>query len=63
MTISPLLESAIESLAHGIEHYFLKYGKSNKFPLLHIDQAVELLLKAKIQSTKGASVYSKKGKQ
>ena len=62
MTISPLLESAIESLAHGIEHYFLKYGKSNKFPLLHIDQAVELLLKAKIQSTKGASIYTKRGR-
>ena len=62
MTISPILESAIESLVHGIEHYILKYGKSNKFPLLHIDQSVELLLKAKIQSTKGASIYSKKGK-
>lgn len=62
MTISPILESAIESLAHGIEHFFLKYGKSNKFPLLHIDQAVELLLKAKIQSIKGASIYTKKGK-
>src|SRR5665648_429085 len=62
MIISPLLESAIESLEHGIEHYFLKYGKSNKFSLLHIDQAVELLLKAKIQSINGASVYSRKGK-
>lgn len=62
MTNSPLLESAIESLEHGIEHYFLKYGKSNKFPLIHIDQAVELLLKAKIQSIKGATIYNKKGK-
>jgi len=62
MTNSPILESAIESLVHGVEHYFLKYGKSNKFPLLHIDQAVELLLKAKIQSTKGLSIYTKNGR-
>ena len=62
MTNSPPLESAIESLEHGIEHYFLKYGKSNKFPLIHIDQAVELLLKAKIQSTRGERVYTRKGK-
>ena len=62
MTISPLLESAIESLAHGIEHYFLKYGTSNKFPLLHLDQAVELLLKAKIQSIKGERIYTRKNK-
>ena len=62
MTNSPILESAIESLVHGVEHYFLKYGKSNKFPLLHIDQSVELLLKAKIQSTKGLSIYTKNGR-
>jgi len=62
MTNSPILESAIESLVHGVEHYFLKYGKSNKFPLLHIDQAIELLLKAKIQNTKGLNIYTKSGR-
>lgn len=62
MKKTPLLESSVESLVHGVEHYFLKYGRSNKFTLLHIDQAVELLLKAKIQSINGLSIYTKKGK-
>lgn len=60
--LTPILQSAIESLEHGIEHFFLKYGKSNKFSLIHIDQAAELLLKAKIQKMSGASIYTKKGK-
>jgi HEPN domain-containing protein len=62
MTKTPLLDSSIESFVHGIEHYFLVYGHSNKFPLLHIDQSIELLLKAKIQNMNGLSIYTKKGK-
>jgi hypothetical protein len=62
ISVSPILESAIESLEHGIEHYFAKDGKSNKFVFLHIDQAIELLMKAKLQSIPKQSIYYKSGK-
>ncbi len=44
--VSPLLRSAFEVLEHGLYHYLRSSTpKDMKFALLHIDQAIELLLK------------------
>lgn len=55
--VSPLLRSAMETLDHGLWH-FLRSDTSTdmKFALLHVDQAVELLLKEKVRSA-GRSIY------
>ena len=55
--ISPLLRSAMETLDHGLWH-FLRSDTSTdmKFALLHVDQAIELLLKEKVRSA-GKSIY------
>ena len=54
---SPLLRSAIEVLEHGLWHYFRSDTSTDlKFALLHVDQAVELLLKEKVRSA-GHSIY------
>lgn len=55
--LSPLLRSAFEVLEHGLWHYLRSDTTTDmKFALLHIDQAVELLLKERVR--KGAkSIY------
>jgi hypothetical protein len=55
--LSPLLRSAFETLDHGLWHYFRSdTGTDMKFALLHVDQAVELLLKERVRSG-GRSIY------
>jgi hypothetical protein len=55
--LSPLLRSAFEVLEHGLWH-FLRSDTSTdmKFALLHIDQAIELLLKERVRCG-GKSIY------
>jgi hypothetical protein len=55
--LSPLVRSAFEVLEHGLSH-FLRSGtpKDMKFALLHIDQAIELMLKERVRSG-GKSIY------
>jgi len=55
--LSPLLRSAFEVLEHGLWH-FLRSNTSTdmKFALLHIDQAIELLLKERVRCG-GKSIY------
>lgn len=61
-TRSPLLESCLETLVHGLEHYVRSdTGKDRKFAILHIDQAIELILKEKVRSL-GLSIYKRDGK-
>lgn len=56
-SLSPLLRSAFEVLEHGLWHYLRSNTTTDmKFALLHIDQAVELLLKEKVRS-EGHSIY------
>jgi uncharacterized protein YutE (UPF0331/DUF86 family) len=57
---SPTLQHAVESLEHGIEHFFEGSPTSRKFAFIHIDHAIELLLKEKI-SLRGKSVFKKDG--
>jgi hypothetical protein len=55
--ISPLLRSAFEVLNHGLWHFFRSQTTTDmKFALLHVDQAVELLLKEKVRAG-GRSIY------
>jgi hypothetical protein len=55
--LSPLLRSAFEVLEHGLWHFFRSDTTTDmKFALLHIDQAVELLLKEKVRAS-GRSIY------
>jgi hypothetical protein len=56
-TLSPLIRSAFEVLEHGLWH-FLRSDTSTdmKFALLHVDQAIELLLKEKVRQG-GHSIY------
>lgn len=55
--LSPLLRSALEMLEHGLWHYFRSDTSTDlKFALLHVDQAVELLLKERVRSG-GKSIY------
>ncbi len=54
---SPLLRSAFEVLEHGLWHYLRSNTTMDmKFALLHIDQAIELLLKEKVRAS-GRSIY------
>ncbi|MCI0350564.1 MAG: hypothetical protein L0Z53_14160, partial [Acidobacteriales bacterium] len=47
---SPLLRSAFETLEHGLYHYLRSNTpKDMKFALLHVDQAIELLLKERVR--------------
>lgn len=43
-----MLKFAFETFQHGLEHYLEQSPLSRKFALIHLDQAVELLLKEKI---------------
>jgi hypothetical protein len=55
--ISPLLRSAFDVLEHGLFHYLRSStSKDMKFALLHVDQAIELLLKERVRLG-GVSVY------
>jgi len=55
--LSPLLRSAFEVLDHGLWH-FLRSDTSPdmKFAIMHVDQAIELLLKERVRKG-GKSVY------
>ncbi len=60
--LSPLLRSAFEVLEHGLWHYLRSDTTTDmKFALLHIDQAVELLLKERVR--KGAKSIYKNAKE
>jgi hypothetical protein len=49
--LSPLLRSALEVLNHGLWHYFRSDTAADmKFALMHVDQAVELMLKECVRS-------------
>lgn len=55
--LSPLLRSAFEVLNHGLWHFFRSENTTDmKFALLHVDQAVELLLKERVRAG-GKSIY------
>ena len=55
--VSPLARSAFEVLEHGLWHFFRSDTTTDmKFALLHIDQAVELLLKERVRLG-GKSIY------
>jgi hypothetical protein len=55
--LSPLLRSAFEVLNHGLWHFFRSNTAADmKFALMHVDQAVELLLKECVRSN-GRSIY------
>lgn len=55
--LSPLLRSAFEVLNHGLWHFFRSNtAKDMKFALLHVDQAVELMLKECVRHS-GKSIY------
>ena len=55
--LSPLLRSAFEVLEHGLWHFLRSDSTPDmKFALLHVDQAIELLLKERVRSA-GKSIY------
>jgi len=60
MRQSPMFKHAVESFQHGLEHHLDGSERSRKFALLHIDQAVELMLKEKIVQL-GKSIYKTDG--
>ena len=59
--ISPMLHHAIESFEHGIFHYLDGTELGRKFSLLHIDHAIELMIKEKLVRL-GKSIYRNDGK-
>lgn len=55
--MSPLLRSAIEVLEHGLWHFFRSDTITDmKFAILHVDQAVELVMKERVRAG-GKSIY------
>lgn len=60
MPISPMFSHALESFEHGLEHYGDGTPRGRKFALLHIDQAIELVLKEKCARL-GKSIYKSDG--
>lgn len=46
--IAPMLIHALESFEHGIFHHLDNTDTSRKFAFLHIDHAIELILKEKV---------------
>jgi hypothetical protein len=55
--LSPLIRSAFEVLEHGLWHFLRSDTTTDmKFALLHVDQAIELLLKEKVRQG-GHSIY------
>ncbi|MBV6505843.1 MAG: hypothetical protein ILNGONEN_01408 [Syntrophorhabdaceae bacterium] len=59
--ISPILRHTIESFEHGIFHYLDNTDIGRKFSLLHIDHAIELIVKEKLLRL-GKSIYKNDGK-
>ena len=59
--LSPILRHAFESFEHGVFHYLDGTELGRKFALLHIDHAIELILKEKVARL-GQSIYRKDGK-
>ena len=59
--LSPMLRHALESFEHGVFHYLDGTETSRKFALLHVDHAIELVLKEKVAQT-GQSIFKKDGK-
>lgn len=54
---SPILRSAFEVLEHGLWHFLRSSTTPDmKFAILHVDQAVELLLKERVRIG-GKSIY------
>ena len=53
---SPLFVSASELLAHAIELYFEGMERKYKFVILHLANAIELILKDRIIDS-GSSIY------
>lgn len=58
--MSPMLAHAIESFQHGIEHYLDGTSRSRKFAILHVDHAIELVIKEKIVLC-GKGIYKQDG--
>lgn len=55
--MSPILRSALETLEHGLWHFFRSDTVTDmKFAILHVDQAVELILKERVRHGK-YSIY------
>ena len=55
--LSPLLRSAFEVLEHGLWHFLRSNTTTDmKFALLHVDRAVELILKERVRVS-GNSIY------
>lgn len=55
--LSPLVRSAFEVLNHGLWHFFRSpTAADTKFAVMHVDQAVELLLKECVRMN-GRSIY------
>jgi hypothetical protein len=47
---SPLLRSAVEVLEHGLWHFFRSDTTTDmKFAIMHVDQAIELILKERVR--------------
>jgi len=59
--VSPLLRHALESFEHGLLHYLEGTELGRKFSILHIDLAVELILKEKVVRN-GVPLFRKDGK-
>ena len=54
---SPLFRSAVEVLEHGLWHFFRSDTTVDmKFAIMHVDQAIELLLKERVLRG-GKSIY------
>lgn len=60
MKHSPMFKHALESFEHGLEHFLDGTERSRKFALLHIDHAIELMLKEKCVQL-GRSIYKSDG--
>jgi hypothetical protein len=55
--MSPLLRSALEVLEHGLWHFFRTDTIADmKFAIMHVDQAVELVMKERVRIGK-KSIY------
>jgi hypothetical protein len=55
-----MFKHALDSFEHGLEHFLDGSERSRKFAILHIDQAVELILKERCIK-EGKSIYKTDG--
>jgi uncharacterized protein YutE (UPF0331/DUF86 family) len=60
-SVSPMLRHALESFEHGICHYLDGTDLGRKLALLHVDHAVELIIKEKLVRM-GKSIFKSDGK-